>query len=565
MNTLNMIRQILLPKHKIAAVFLIFAMLFGALLEIVALAMLMPLVTAFTNPELFKSNKYLKIAYDFLNPADLRSFIIICAVALIILYIVKNIYNFAVFYAQSYFTMKLTLNLTDRVYGRHIHKPYEDFLKNDNSEIITQILRISEFGQNFLNPFFIAVTEFMVFSILSLTLLLIFPEIALAAFFLCVIVIGGFYLLIQKKIERYGKQEHIARSNLMMLLSQTFNAIKELKLAHSEKFFRNEVFNAQKCSVIAIKRITDWGNMPRMLLESVTVVLAMAVLIFLLSCNTAFTSIVFTAAFFLGAMFRLLPSISRLQHNLHWVKHNFYLFKLIHQSLSAANGSTQKTDTDENFTFNEELKIENLSFRYFNNDGRHVIKNLNLSIKPDECIVFTGASGCGKTTLIDLISGLLIPDSGTISVDGQNIQHCLTAWQKSIGYVPQETILFNGTLKQNIALGVPFEKIDDRRICEVLKLARIDDFVNSLPDKENTHVGGANMRLSGGQKQRIAIARALYCNPKLLILDEATSALDAETETAFAESIQSLKGKLTVIMIAHREKMIEICDRRISL
>lgn len=564
MNIINMIRQILLPKYKIAAIFLIFSMFIGALLEILALAMLMPLVTAFTNPDLFRSNKYLKIAYDIIAPEDLKSFIIIAAASLIALYILKNVYNFTVFYAQSYFTMKLTLNLTDRVYRKHINKPYEEFLQNDNNEIITQILRISEFGQNFLNPLFIAVTEFLVFIVLTLTILFIFPEIALSSFFLCVVIIGGFYLLIQKKIERYGQQEHIARSNLMILLSQTFNAVKELKLAHLEKFFRKEVYNSQQCGVLAIKRITDWGNLPRMLLESVTIILAMSILIILLKRDIDFTRIIFMAAFFLGAMFRLLPSISRLQNNLHWVKHNFYLFKLIHQSLSNST-DTINNDTDKPFTFNSELKLENISFSYVNNDGRKIIQNLNLSIKPKECIVFTGASGCGKTTVIDLISGLLVPTEGTVSVDGENIKNCLASWQKSIGYVPQDTIIFNGSLKQNIALGVPEEKIDDARIAEVMKLARIDDFVNNLPDKANTLTGGANIRLSGGQKQRIAIARALYRNPEILILDEATSALDTETEKSFAESIQSLKGKLTVIMIAHREKMIEICDRQIHL
>lgn len=564
MKTINMIRQILSPKYKIAAVFLVFAMFIGALIEVVSLTMLMPLVTAFADPELFTSNKYLKLAYDLSHASDLRQFIIIAASILIVLYILKNVYNFAVFYAQSFFTMKLTLNITDRVYSKYINQPYEDFLKKDNSEIITQVVRISEFGQNFLNPFFIALTEALVFFTLSFTVLIIIPEVAVAAFMLSFIIIGGFYLMTRKRIEKYGREEHLGRTSLLLLLNQTFTAIKELKLAKVEKYFRNSVSDAQMRCASAIKHIWDLGNFPRMLLEALTVFLAMSILIVLLLRGVDFTRIVMLAAFFLGAMFRLLPSISRLHHNMHMVKYNYYLFSLIYESL-VFKGDDEKKKKNEDFTFDNSLKIENLSFNYCNGDGRKVIHDLNLEIKANECVVFTGMSGCGKTTLIDLISGLLMPCAGKITVDGKDIQLCLDNWQRSIGYVPQETILFNTSLKENIALGIPRAEIDDKRIAEVLKLAQIDDFVNSLPQKAETLIGGGDIRLSGGQKQRIAIARALYRNPKILILDEATSALDADTEAAFAGSVKTLKDKVTIIMIAHREKMIEICDRRICL
>lgn len=564
MKTINMIRQILSPKYKIAAVFLVFAMFIGALLELISLTMLMPLVTAFADPKLFTSNKYLKLAYNFSHAADLRQFIIIAALILIVLYILKNVYNFAVFYAQSFFTMKLTLNITDRVYSKYINQPYEDFLKKDNSEIISQVVRISEFGQNFLNPFFIALTEALVFFTLTLTVLIIIPEVALAAFVLSAVIIGGFYFVTRKKIEGYGKEEHLGRTSLLLLLNQTFSAIKELKLAKVEKYFRKSVSDAQMRNVSAIKHILDLGNFPRMLLEALTVFLAMSILIVLMLRGMDFSSIVMLAAFFLGAMFRLLPSISRLHHNMHTVKYNYYLFSLIYESL-VFKGDDEKKQKNEDFTFDDSLKIENLSFNYCNGDGRKVIHDLNLEIKANECVVFTGMSGCGKTTLIDLISGLLMPCAGKITVDGKDIQLCLDNWQRSIGYVPQETILFNTSLKENIALGIPRAEIDDERIAEVLKLAQIDDFVNSLPQKAETLIGGGDIRLSGGQKQRIAIARALYRNPQIIILDEATSALDADTEAAFADSVKTLKGKVTIIMIAHREKMIEICDRRICL
>lgn len=568
METVNMIRQILAPKYKIAALLLIIMMSIGALLEIAALAALMPLVTAFAQPELFQTNKYLKAVYDFVQPENLNQFMIYAAIAMIITYVIKNIYNFIVFYAATWYSEKITLNFTNRVYSNTIANPYEYFLEFDNSELINRILQIGSFGQSFLIPFFIMLSECLVLFVLGTVIVTIMPEIALGIFISSMMVLGIYHLLTKKIVERSGKKMYWAQSDLLLQLTLTFNAIKEIKLAKNENYFKLQVHNAQKRYMHAIKNCYDIGNVPRMLLETWTVIIAMGIMIFLILSGVSTAKIIFLTAFFLGASFRILPSLTRIQHNLFSIKQNYYIFTLLHETLrhkSEQEQKNQKTDEKSDFTFNEQLSLTNISFAYRNNSGNNIINDFNLTIKPAECVVFTGLSGCGKTTLIDLISGLLIPISGTICVDGKDIRNCLESWQKSIGYVPQDTILFNTTLKENIALGIPYNKIDDNRINEVLKLARIEDFVNTLPEKSDTRIGGSDIRLSGGQRQRIAIARALYRNPKILILDEATSALDADTEAAFAESIRSLKGKVTIIMIAHREKMIEICDRRINL
>lgn len=565
MKIINMIRQILAPKYKVAALILIVLMSFSAILEIISLGMLMPLVTSFTNPKLFETNKYLKMIYDFVNPDSLQQFMIYSAMAMIAVYVLKNIYNFCLFYTQSYFTKKLTLNITNRVYQNNINQPYEYFLERDNSEIINKISNISTFGQLFMIPLFIIGSELIVFVVLTGTILIIMPQIAILAFLVSVLVIGGLYLFTNKKIISYGKDMHIAGTELYMLLSLTFNAIKEIKLSKTETFFRKRIHEVQESNMSAMKHIFDWGAVPRMMLETLTVVMAMSILIILLKQDMGFTRIVFMAAFFLGAMFRLLPSLTRMQHNLYSVKQYSYLFTLIYESLYAKTSETHKKHYPEDFIFREKLSLEDISFKYHNGNGKMIINHLDLDIKPLECVAFTGLSGCGKTTLIDLICGLLKPCGGRITVDGVDLQDILYPWQRSIGYVPQDTILFNMTLKENIALGIPPEKIDMERLSEAIKLARIEDFVESLPEGLETRTGGQNIRLSGGQKQRIAIARALYRNPRILILDEATSALDAETEEAFAQSIRSLKGKVTILMIAHREKMIEVCDRRIYL
>ena len=454
------------------------------------------------------------------------------------------------------------------MYQNTIARPYEYFLDFDNSELINRILQIGSFGQAFLIPFFIMFSEFLVLLVLGTVIIIIMPKISITILFSSLLILSIYHLLTQKIVEHNGKKMHMAQSDLLMQLTLTFNAIKEIKLAKNENYFKAQVHNAQKRYIHAVKNCYDIGNIPRMLLESWTVTIAMGIMIFMLVSGVSMTKIIFLTAFFIGASFRILPSLTRIQHNIFSIKQNYYLFTLIYENLRCKTEKireTKKTEEVSDFTFNDRLSLENISFIYPNGNGEKIINDFNLTIKANECIVFTGLSGCGKTTLIDLISGLLVPVSGSIYVDGINIQNCLESWQKSIGYVPQDTILFNTSLKENIALGIPKNEIDDNHINEVLQLARIDDFVNTLPEKADTRIGGSDIRLSGGQRQRIAIARALYRNPKILILDEATSALDIATEAAFAESVSNLKGKVTIIMIAHREKMIEICDRRINL
>ena len=559
-----MIRQILAPKYKIAGILLIAAMFLSALAEIAALAMMMPLVTAFTDPTLFQRNKYLKAIYDFVNPATFEQFMIVAAAMMIAVYVLKNIYNFAVFYAQTWYTKKLTLNFTNRVYQSIVERPYEYFLMHDNADLTNRISQIGTFGQTFIIPLFIFASEILVLCVLVTALIIIAPQIAIAAIAASIFVLGGFHLMTRKILEANGKKMQLALNELLLQLTLSFTAVKEIKLAKTEKYFRSQVHNAQSDYMSSIKKFYDIGNIPRMLIESWSVVLAMGILIVMLIKGISTTNIIFMAAFFLGAMFRILPSLTRIQHNLFSIKQYYYLFTVIYESLSDGKAKKDLESTTP-FEFNDKIELENISFAYQNNQEKKIIKSFSLEIKKNSCIAFTGVSGCGKTTVIDLICGLLTPLDGKICIDGKNIQEMLEPWQQIIGYVPQNTILFNMSLKENIAIGVEKNKIDKDRFDRAVQLACLDDFINSLPQKEDTLVGGANMRLSGGQQQRIAIARALYRNPQILIMDEATSALDAKTEADFAESIKNLKGKITILMIAHREKMIEICDREIHL
>jgi ABC-type multidrug transport system fused ATPase/permease subunit len=271
------------------------------------------------------------------------------------------------------------------------------------------------------------------------------------------------------------------------------------------------------------------------------------------------------AAFFLAAMFRLIPSVSRMQYNLILVRGMLYVFERLSGDLNTipAEKVLPAPDAPE-VHFERELAMEHVTFRYAP-DRPAVFEDFSMSVKRLECVAVVGPTGSGKSTLIDLIMGFLKPESGRVTADGADIRANLRSWRGRIGYVPQSICLFDDTIRANVAFGVEPDRIDDARVKKALELAQIADFVESLPDKLNTRLGEFGARISGGQKQRIAIARALYSEPELLILDEATSALDDDTETALIDALNSLKGKLTILMIAHRAGSIRHCDRRIEL
>ena len=366
-------------------------------------------------------------------------------------------------------------------------------------------------------------------------------------------------------IAKYGRLNYEASLDMFRYLTQGLNAVKEVKLSCSEDYFAKQINQAQIRRNHAQKSVTDIGQIPRLAMECFAVTVAMGILIILLVMGVSFSGILVTAAFFVAAMSRLLPSFSRIQYNLLHVRSTLYLFDKIYQDLTGiAPERLPEEGTQQNLTFQHRITVDHITYTYPNSPGA-VFQNLYLEIKHNECIAFVGKTGCGKSTLADVIMGFLMPDSGKILVDGRNIAEYLHTWRKKIGYVPQNIHLFDDTIRHNIAFGIAPEHVDDQRVREVLHLAQLDSLIASLPEGIHTRIGEAGIRLSGGQRQRIAIARALYHNPELLVLDEATSALDQETERDFIEALRNLKGRFTIIMIAHRLSSLQYCDRIIPL
>ena len=305
--------------------------------------------------------------------------------------------------------------------------------------------------------------------------------------------------------------------------------------------------------------------LPAPVMESVLVGGLLGVLIVKIVNGADLQGLVPTLAAFAVAAFRILPSINRMTQGINQLTYNKVAVDKIYPAIKEAreNGADKRDviqeSGEEGLHFEREIKVENITFSYPAREEK-VLDKVNLSIPKNKSIAFVGPSGAGKTTLTDVILGVLEPLEGRILCDGTNIDGCMSAWHAKIGYIPQEVFLLDDTIRNNIAFGIPESEIDDNRVNEVLQEAQLLGFVESLSEGVNTSIGECGARLSGGQKQRIGIARALYANPEILVMDEATSALDNDTESAVMEAINQLAGKKTLIIIAHRLSTIEKCD-----
>lgn len=356
-------------------------------------------------------------------------------------------------------------------------------------------------------------------------------------------------------------RKYLAEMNKWML--QGFGGIKEIKVMGRENYFCNQYDMAYFYYAESQRKYSLLGILPRPVMEMVCVTALLLVVTIKLMRGVYMQYFVTTLSVFAVAAFRMLPSFNRLTTYLNTIMFNQGAVDNVYKDLKlieklSQNESENGIDTVE-LPFEKQISINNLTFRYPGID-KPVLKKVNLQIPKNASVAFIGTSGAGKTTLVDIILGILEPQEGTISVDNLNAKSSIKSWQKKFGYIPQTIYIMDDTLKNNITFGLSPDKVDDEQLWNAIEEAQLKEFVLELPDGVNTVIGEAGMRLSGGQRQRIGIARVLYNQPEILVLDEATSALDNETEAAIMQAIDNFSGKKTMIIIAHRLTTVKNCD-----
>lgn len=565
---LNKFNKLLNNKQKKRLLILAFVTVIGAFLEVIGVSLMLPLVTAIMQPDIINSNKYIAYICNILDLHSHRTFVIVCIIAVIFVFIFKDLFLMMQYYIQARFVYNNQFAMQQRMLNGFINRPYEFFLTAESGEILrviqSDITKVYALLTNLLGMF----TESAVSLAITVTIFIIDPIMTTFVVVMMIAVVIVISKFVKPILKKKGEERHVHYSLMYKWLLQSITGIKEVKVSGKEEFFEKNFEISGKKYISAEKWSTVFSNIPRLMIEMVSVCSTLAFIAFMIYRGKEIETLVPTLGAFAMAAMKLMPSANRIVGAINQVV--FYepsLNKLV-KDIEMFEGDEDKyvsyRKTNENklenkLTFNDKIELKGITYRYQNSD-KVILDKADMTVPIGKSVGIVGASGAGKTTAVDLLLGVLLAKEGEILADGVSVMENYSEWLSHIGYIPQSIFMLDDDIKSNIAFGVKKEEQDEEKVWEAIREAQLEDFVKGLKDGIHTQIGERGMRLSGGQKQRIGIARALYSNPEVLVFDEATSALDSETEAAVMSSINRLHGKKTMIIIAHRLQTIKECD-----
>ena len=558
-DILKKIRTIYNKKEQTKFCLLFILIIISGFLELIGISLILPFINVVINPEIIITNKYLSFIYNLFHITNTTNFLIFLAFVLILAYIFKNLYMLVVYYFQYKILYDAQKNISLQLIRFYVNQPYSYHLNINTSEMVRIVTQDTTHCSTFLTNMFFLLTEFIVV-ILVIGFLFYINKIVttvLVILFICIFI--GIFKGLKPKLKIFAKNNQKYYGGMIKWIQQSLGAIKDIKVLQKEKFFINKYYDSSVKYTSAQKYFHFLEQFPKLLIESFVVSVILSVIMFLFYKGIDASTIIIQMAVFAMAAFRLMPSMNRMQIALSALMYYTPSLNVVYRDLKNTR-VVNYLEPEENRTLNMEkdICINNISYKYPNTE-KYIFKNISFNIKKGTSIGFVGVTGAGKTTIVDVILGLLNPTEGSITIDGMNVHKNKKAWFSKIGYVPQIIYLTDDTIKNNI-LFYDDENVDEEQLNMVIEQAQLKDFIDSLPNGLETIVGERGIRLSGGQRQRIGIARALYKKPELLVLDEATSALDNETEKAVMQAIEHLYGKITMLVIAHRLTTIEKCD-----
>ena len=539
----------------------------GIFIELLGIGLIFPVITIITTGNFdFNFGFGLdNILNNFFSNLDESQLFVIPLLVLLASYGIKGFYLLFLKFYNAKFCYYLLTKLSNAIYKNYLYQDHLYHLKRNSSDLIRIITgEINFFLKSIILPLITVFTEILI--LIGIILLLLSVEtkstIYVLTIFLFFFVL--YFLIISKKLKKWGEERIFHEGKKIQNLTQGLHGIKIVKIFNQEKTFLDKFNFNVSASAKANQYSSIISQIPSILIEFIAVCLIVFFMIYNVRSSINVTEFFPTLALFTAAAFRILPSINRLVINIQSLKYASSGVEKIYKEFPLKSEIPTIINPKTEINFNNEINISNLSFKYPENN-ENILQDINLKIKFAQSIGFIGKTGVGKSTLIDLICGLLNPNEGKILVDDKNIQGNIKSWQQKIGYVPQDVYLLDDTIKQNIVFGKKADKDTDKNLMNSIKLAQLDKLISKLPEGINTIVGDRGARLSGGQIQRIGIARAINNNAKILIFDESTSALDAETEKGLINDIYKLKSKKTLIMISHRMSILEHCDHVYNL
>ena len=543
----------------------------GGMLETLGVSAIIPVVNALLSPDKIAAyidkTPALKRIFTALNidPNGGRGIAVPLIAALIIIYITKNIYLLYLIKKQNVFIATARNDMISRVMREFLNRPYEDYLGAD----IPTTFRITNSDIPKLFTMMIALLNLSTEVVVSLLIIVVLflQDYKLTLFIMAVFLIMTLIVtrLLKPRLNRIGAESQSVSSRIAKWRIESIYGLKDVKVLGREDFFIRNYYESGKVGADLSCKYAVLNSTPRLLIETVFIVAVLSYVGVYVVVGGDMDAMMTTLTTFAVAAMRVLPSVNRINTYMTEIAYNQPSLDFVYENLQESmklDAEMRKFRTSERtepITLNDRIELDHIAFHYPNSD-QMIFTDAHMTVPKGKSVGIMGTSGAGKSTIVDILLGLLHAQQGTITCDGVNIFDNYESWLAQIGYIPQSIYLVDESIRDNIAFGIDGDRIDEERIWEVLREAQLDEFIKSLPEGLDTFIGDRGVRLSGGQRQRIGIARALYHNPEILVFDEATSALDNETEAALMEAINSFHGKKTMIIIAHRLNTIEKCD-----
>lgn len=555
-------------KQKRSMIWIILMMLVGGVLESLGVTMLVPIITVVLDPVKVEENKYLSAIYHGLNLQNTTQFAVVMLAAFVGVIVVKNVYLFCQQKVQLKFVYTNQFATSRRMMINFMQRPYEYYLNADTSVIQRNITSDVNNMYGLILSFLQLCSECIVFVCLVGVLLAIDAQMIMIVAALMIVLLFLIKKVLKPIMVKAGQDNQDYYSGLYKWIEQSVMGIKEIKIANKENYFINEYAKCGAGYVNSVQKYNIFNATPRLLIETVCIGGMIGYFIVIILQGARITDLLPQLSALAMAAMRLLPSVNRInnyQTSISYFEPFFmgvsdHLQEEIHDDQVSydAEKYLQKKEV-EKLEIKKEIRLEDITYKYPNSDTL-IFNHADMVIPIGNSVGIVGTSGAGKTTIVDILLGLLQIENGSILADGVEVREHYESWLKNIGYIPQTIFMIDSSIRKNVAFGYPDEEIDDDKVWRALKEAQLDEFVRGLPEGLDTSIGERGIRISGGQRQRIGIARALFEDPEVLVLDEATSALDNDTEAAIMDSINRLHGRKTLIIIAHRLQTIEKCD-----
>ncbi|MGM9563530.1 MAG: ABC transporter ATP-binding protein [Faecousia sp.] len=554
-------------RWQFAGLFLL--QLIETCLDFLSISLILPFVNVLISAGSMQDSWWYILITGLLHTSSTKSVLLFLTLLMIVIYIVKNLFILLVMTVRIRFIGTSKIKMGTRMMQCYMQKPYTFHLQRNTSEIIRNINGDVNGAFTVISSIFSLISDILIVAALTVYLFAVDYVMTLGIMAALAVCSCVYFLFVRRKVRTTGQETRKITARMYKAIQQAMGGIKEVKVMGREKFFSDVYAEAGAESVRLNCRYSIINAIPARLIETLCMCTILGIIAVKIACGEDLSTVVPSLSAFAIAAIRLLPRANSINGCINSITYSMPSLEALYDDLTESD-----REEEERQKMIEEKKqrhkavepgnerhifARNLTYTYPNKQ-EPVLKNVNLTIRDGETVGIVGVTGAGKTTLVDLLLGLLKPDSGTVCYGAMDIYEDYAQWQKHIGYIPQNIYLVDDTVRNNVALGVEEEKIDEDAVWQALENAQLADFVRSLEDGLDTVIGERGVRISGGQRQRIGIARALYYDPEILFFDEATSSLDNETEAAVMESINALGSRKTMIIVAHRLTTLRDCD-----